>query len=521
LIPVLPVGVPTRLRILAALAILIVPASPRAALASPSSAGARAAAQTLIDDAITAMGGDRLRDLSALHLELQQVAHRIDDSERAAAPYWLNIRSIVEDRDERGGRFRQAVVDASAQWVVRNTVLDDGRLHATGGVWLGQPYWVTVHSAGDRLPLSPERILFTAGAAADLRRLPDVVRHGAVQHHVRFSWRTYPVDLYLDAASHRPTEVESVQTDRYNLAQTAWGDVRWRTDFLFWRREPNGLVYPHQWSVSRNGEPYLDEVITALRTDAAPAPSDLGLPKAALDAFKGSVQLPYADRPIPDEPNALRPIGRDLWLIEGSWNVVVARQPDGLVVIECPQSGGYSAKVLALLARKFPGVRVKAMISTTDSLWHFAGLRTYVARGVPIYALDVTLPLLRRFVAAPHRLAPDELQRHPRTAKWRPVAGPTSIGSGDTKVVVYPIRGQGDERMLMVYAPSQRLLYGSSNDVIAVAAKPSVGTFNLPELVESVHRHGLEVDRFVSIHTGEMAWRDVQDVALTHPAVAP
>lgn len=464
------------------------------------------------------MGGDQLRAVRRLHLELREVAQRIDDSERSMPPYWLNVREIAEDRDELAGAYRQKVVDGSAQWTVRNTVIDDGKLRATTGSWLGRDYWVTVHSPGDRLRLSPERVLFTALSAKDLQQASDAIRHGVHQRHVQFTSVGTRVNLYLDPVSHLPTEVETLQCDPYNLAQVAWGDVRFRTVYLFWRREPNGLRYPRQWSTFRNGEPYLDDVVLSLTADDRQSVDEISLPQAAIDAYRGPTALPFTERSVADSPDVMKAIGHDIWLIEGSWNVVVARQADGLIVIEAPQSSRYSESILNLLAHHFPKVPVKAVISTTDALWHFAGLRAYVARGVPAYLRDATLPLARRFVSAPHSLIPDALQRAPRRGVWRPVGERATLGTGDTRMVIYPIRGEGDERMLMVYFPAQHLLYGSSNDLIPdPRTGTTVPTFNLPELVEAVGREGLAVNNYVSIHTELTPWGEVAAAARRTP----
>ncbi len=181
------------------------------------------------------------------------------------------------------------------------------------------------------------------------------------------------------------------------------------------------------------------------------------------------------------------------------------------------RSPSNAKKVLALLASRFPGSPIKAVISTTDSLWHFAGIRPYVARGIPIYALDLSLPLPRSFLAAPHTFRPDALALHPCIADLHAVFGKTRIGSGNAIVDMYPIRGHGDERMLMVYFPKQRLLYGSSNDVVTRDGE-TLGTFNLPEIVTAVRRLGLSVRTYVAIHTPELPWLAVTEAA-TKPAL--
>jgi len=48
------------------------------------------------------------------------------------------------------------------------------------------------------------------------------------------------------------------------------------------------------------------------------------------------------------------------------FNAVYVRQDDGLVIIDAPISAGYSRRVLDEAARRFPGMKVKALITSTS-----------------------------------------------------------------------------------------------------------------------------------------------------------
>jgi hypothetical protein len=287
------------------------------------------------------------------------------------------------------------------------------------------------------------------------------------------------------------------------------GDIEWREDYLFYKRTPDGLVMPYQRSVYRNGHPYQTTVVTALEENA-PAPAGAYTPQ--LDA-KARPGIAWGSAPI--DPKSMEEVDRDVWMIKGAWNVLIVRQPDGLLVIEAPESPAYSAQVLALLARRFSGSHVKALISTTDSLWHIAGVRTYVARAIPIYALDANVGRLQEAIAASRSEEPDELARHPARPHLLPVTGPTSIGRGRTRVEIYPLRGHGDERMMMVYLPALRLLYGSSNDINLQQRPKPLATFNAFELVTRVAALRLPVEHYVAIHTDRIAWSTVREATLT------
>jgi hypothetical protein len=115
--------------------------------------------------------------------------------------------------------------------------------------------------------LSPERVLLTAEQAPDLKELPDVSIHDVIHHDLRFTWMGFRVDVFVNANTRLSDRIASVRTDPYDVAQNAWGDVQWSTDFLFWKREPDGLVYPRQWNTLRNGAAILVDSVISLEAN--------------------------------------------------------------------------------------------------------------------------------------------------------------------------------------------------------------------------------------------------------------
>lgn len=469
-------------------------------------------AQATLKSAMDAMGGESLlRSLKSLGLGIRETQYRVDDSERADAPFWSSYRKISETRDLLHGRYRSDMEVENPQFTYSVDTLSDGSIYATRGNFHGLTPWRASPETHEHLELAPERILLTAATATDLHQLPDATIHGVRHHDLRFTWRGFPVDVFVNADTHLPDRVTSLRANPYDIAQHAWGDIRWRTDFLFWKRQPDGLIYPLQWDTDRNGQAIATDSVITLTENPSLDGVSLNIPEDAQNAYAGDGHLPLDDLPF-DGDKQMSSLGKDLWFIAGNWNVLVAEQPDGLVVIECPQATGYSVKVLGFLQQRFPGEKVKALVTTTDATWHYAGIRAYAARGIPVYALDLNVPLLRAFLAAPHTLAPDEYARAPRGADVRAVSDRTVIGTGDSRIELYPMRGEADERMMMAYFPGARLLYGSSNDV---SNRPTgkVGTFNLPEVVQAAAARSLTVDTYVGIHTAALPWQDVVKIA--------
>ena len=162
-----------------------------------------------------------------------------------------------------------------------------------------------------------------------------------------------------------------------------------RTWYSSWSMEKGGIHYPMQWNSERNGMPDRMLVISKLTLNGAIDQAELEIPediRAGAPARARSGDLETLPLGIPSRPAS--EIVPGIAFIPGSWNVTLVKQSDGVVIIEAPISSGYSAKVMEEAARRFPGAAIKAVITTSDAWPHLAGIREYVARGIPVYALD-------------------------------------------------------------------------------------------------------------------------------------
>jgi hypothetical protein len=168
--------------------------------------------------------------------------------------------------------------------------------------------------------------------------------------------------------------------------------------------------------------------------------------------------------------------------------------------------------------RRYPGIPIKAVLSTSDSWPHTGGVRQCVALGLPVYILDLNRPLLDRMMNAPHTLNPDALARSPRKPDWKLVSGKVELGRGSNRIELYPLRGASTERQYMVYFPAQQILYASDTLVIN-----EDGSLYDPELmhevIQAAEREGLRVTTVYAMHQGPMPWAKVVD--LVHKALNP
>ena len=381
-------------------------------------------------------------------------------------------------------------------------IVSDGAAASGFGGHFGPGSGDQLQSASEAIELSPERILLTALNGGDLHRLPDLTLQSVPHHEVEFTWHETSVRIFLNAETHLPTAVEWVAPYPFSMFWSIWGDVTARAYYSFWWLQ-DGIHYPLQKDVFRNGLPDFTETITKI--DFNPSlPSDaFTITSEIRQQFAARGNKTVEDRtPRFEGASELVP---GVVFIAGSWNTTLVRQEDGLVILEAPISSGYSAKVLDYAKTKFPGVPVKAVITTSDSWPHIGGVREYVARGIPVYVLDRTAPLIERFLRSPRKRIPDSLAKSPRAADLRAVSGKTTIGTGANRLEIYPIHGETSERQMMVYFPEHKLLYGSDPFQQMEDGKIFYPQ-TVSELQSAVEREHLTVDRFFMMHIGPNPW---------------
>jgi hypothetical protein len=472
----------------------------------------------LAGKALDAMGGEaRLR---ALHVvEIKGIGHRygLEQSERPEGPWLVQYEQVDEIRDFDNHRLREDI-DArgyetdnwatSAGWTHSATLADGGLAFTITDPQHPAPGRAAeIQRADEILAFGPERLLLTALDAADLVREPDAMLHGFLQHVVRFTRAGATVRIFISRTTFYPAAVELTRTRPYNLFWAPWGDVTTRITWNFWNLEPNGMHFPREWTWESNGQPERSLSINEIHFNPAVAfPNVDALREAAQKRLITPEDYPVG-KPVEVEPNVTQ--------IAGFWNVEEVREPDGIVIIEGPISNGYSAKIIEDVQKRFAGVPIKAVITTSDSWPHIGGLREYFARGIDVYALDLNDAILQRFAAAPHRIHPDALQKNQRRPKLHLVSSRMRFGSME----LIPLRTVTGERQMAVWFPASRLLYTS--DLFQKGGDGSWFTTQfLSEFASVVEREHLDPKTIFGMHYGPTPWSDaVTALAAASPPV--
>ena len=480
------------------------------AVSAPSFA-ADPASTAVLKAALAAQGGETLlRAVKTVAFESAGYRNMLEQSERPEGPYLVEFHDLSELHDHPRHALRrqlQVRVPPAGSYTMTTLVANGVAMQAWGERQMPGSSQ-DPQLAGEALALSPERALLTALDAPDTHREADIVLHGVPHDVVAFTLDGAPARLYLSQYTHLPSALDYAGPAAHTGYAAYLGDVVQRTTWGFWRLDKSGLRYPMQWDIQLNGMPERSLMLRSLKVDVPYDPALTTVPGAVAARFNPA-QPPRDPRTVPLGAKKSE-IAPGVLLIESTWNVAIVDQGDGLVVIEAPYSSAYSSKVLAEVQARYPGKPVKALVTTSDSWPHLAGIREYAARGIPIYALDLSSPIVRRTLDAPYRQYPDALQQAPRKADLRLVAGKTVIGEGPNRIELYPIRGAAAERQMMAWLPGHRLLYGSDP-----FQKEAAGYNNpqaVSELVRAAARERLDVDRFFMMHMPAAPFSDLREV---------
>jgi len=381
---------------------------------------------------------------------------------------------------------------------------DGGVIHTNGGDFPAPGSALDEFRQG--FALGPARILLTASASPDLHFEPPEVLRETSHSVVAFSWQKIPVRILLNQYNHLPGAVET--TREFHDFWYFWGDVRQRIYFDNFQLN-HGITFPTNEVEERNGAVWQS-------TQALNVEFNVPLDEKsfAMDpkAVHQSAASPGWNRPF-QRAGKSTPLSSGVDLYPGAWNSTIVKQPDGVVILEAPISGLYTEGVIEEAKSKYPGVPIKAVLSTSDSWPHTGGVRAAVAQNIPVYILDLNRPLLDKMMAAPHTLDPDALQNSKdkgtaRAPEWEIVSGKLVVGTGENRMELYPVRGTSTERQYMVYFPESRILYAS--DTLALNED---GTLYDPELMQevaqAVQRENLQVATVFAMHQGPLPWVQV------------
>ncbi len=444
----------------------------------------------ILDRAFAALGG-RAALASIAQTQAKTIGHTlmVEQSERPAPPFLVSY-----EQDE-------ATVDFASLSITKKRELA-GIVYGPAGIKYTSTYTIGTPDKGsplegedahERFALGPERILRTAESAKDLRTSSSMMLDGVKHQSIEFHWGRMLVRVWVNDSTNIPDLVETEGTHHGTFAQ--WGDIKTRTRWTTWSLQPGGIRFPLQWAKEMNGLPltdttYLDVKLT--RDDKARPTPVMPFPTTVIDPKQ--VVASYRSVPIAD----------GIVQYAGPYNTASVDLGDSIFIIEPVGSSQIASELLKLAPQK----PVSGVFVGDDAWFHFAGARTFAARGIPIYSLDLNAPILRRYIAAKYQTEPDELAKNPQKENLVLTTKNRDVGKGPNRMVFFPIRGQIGERVQCIYFPEKKLLY--SSDLLAIGRDrklffPQYGS----ELMAAAKREGFEVETVFGMYLRKTPWADI------------
>jgi hypothetical protein len=469
-------------------------------------------ARQLVNNSINAMGGaEKLNAIKLIHTKSVGHIYFLEQSERPNGPWYVDYQKTEEWRDVEHGNVRRTFEQTGIQEGNGTDIVANGVSASLNGTSF-VPNPGNVQPIEENLATAPERVLLNALAASDLKYEGTEVIQDVPHAVVSFTWKNSPVKLYLNRNTNLLTMTDVVRARPTELFWSIWGDFSEKNYYSYWNLQKGGLRYPQQVDAFYNGQPLSTNTILSIEFNPEVPKDTFLIPDDVIAKYASIPKTSFADMPLGRSDRPPVDLAPGFTVIRGSWNVTLVKQDDGIVIIEAPISSSYSAKALDEVKKRFPDQKIKCVISTSDSFPHFGGLREYVARGIPVYILDLNKPIVDRLIAATYKTYPDSLEKNleRKKSKLNIVSGKTVIGAGANQLELYPIRSETGERMIMIYAPQLKVLYGS--DLVQLLP---TGSFFMPEylseLKNAADREKLDVEHVFAIHGSPIEWKKVLD----------
>jgi len=316
---------------------------------------------------------------------------------------------------------------------------------------------------------------------------------------VRYAAGPDTVTMYFDRIAGSLVLVETVADD------PVLGDRRSTTIYTRWT--PTGaILFPRQIDVDVNGRAASHTNIVAATTNESVSDAMFAVPDSILQRSRQA-------QPTTAISVTLAELGQGVWRAEGgSHHTLVVEQPRSLILVETPQNRARMSAVFDTLRARFPNKPVEIAINTHHHWDHSGGLRETMARGVSIVTHARNVDFVRGVATARKTVAPDNLSRLRRMPGVRGVRDSLTLGTGDRRIIVYPLPTAHAEGMLAAYVPSVGVLFTS--DVVSPgppnAPLPALGS---TELVRFAAQRGLTPRRYAGGHGRVAEWDEITRAA--------
>lgn len=437
-------------------------------------------------------------------LKLEGYGHEdvIDQSERFEGPYipiglTKNIVIDIPDKKERVERSQTSSISSfTATWL-----LNENSMAVKRGSQVKEAY--PDDALQDQMILGPEFLLRHASdAKTSLEYQKDTMLQKTNQHVLRFLFHQFPVRIFINAETYMLTASELTKPYESGYGRI-WGDSKITVLYSYWVLLGNNIHYPAQTDTYLNQYKVQSFLFTKWVVNPPLSADSLAIPDSiqqkSVQMYK-KIEDMYVDR----MHTGVKEISKDVWVLPGPCNTTVVKQNDGLVVIESPFSSAYGEAVYNKIRELYPKEKVKAFIATSDAWLHLGGIREFATMNIQVYFPYRNETLIKNILNAPYQTEPDRLAKAGKIqCRLKGVHDTLVIGTGENRIVLYPYRTETGDRMMMVYFPQTRILYGS--DLYQPPKKD--GTWWFPhyswEVYSAIKSYHIPAEKIYAMHQAQ------------------
>jgi glyoxylase-like metal-dependent hydrolase (beta-lactamase superfamily II) len=287
------------------------------------------------------------------------------------------------------------------------------------------------------------------------------------------------------------------------LPNPVLGDMPVVTTFSAYK-DFNGVKFPTSILQKQGGQATLE--LTVKSVNANPG-LNISVPDAVKSAAAPSIKVES------------QKMGDGIWFVAGgSHNSMVVEFPTYITVIEGPLGEARSLAVIAEAKRLVPNKPIKYLINTHSHFDHSGGVRTYAAEGATIITQEMNVPFYQKAWAEPRTLAPDNLSKDAKEAKFLAVREKYVLSEGNQTLQIFHENGSmHNGGMLIVYFPKEKILEEADDytpDLPELAApggiRPPVFMSNLMKQIQTLK---LDVATVAPMHGIVVPFAELQKAA--------